>query len=67
MKLKIRDKGGRHRWFYVPNRVMLWALKRKAPGMEMDTHKVLKLLRKYRGMTILEVQERRGDYIRIKL
>ncbi len=67
MKLKIREKGGYTIPLYVPNRLVLWVLKRKVPGLVMDTHTVLKLLRKYRGMTVLEAKEHHGNYVKIKL
>ncbi len=67
MKLKIREKSGHTIPLWVPNRLVFWILKRKIPELQIDSHRVLKLLRKYRGMTILEVEEHRGDYVRIKL
>ena len=67
MKLKVREKGGHTIPLWIPNRVVLWVLKRKMPELQIDTQRVLKLLRKYRGMTILEAKEHRGDYVRIKL
>lgn len=67
MKIRIREKEGFRLLLYVPNRLVLWGIKRKIPGLSMDTRKVRKLLKQYRGMTILECEEHTGDYVRIKL
>ena len=67
MKLTIRQKGSFKIPIYVPNRLVLWVIKRKWPELPMDSKKVLKELRRYRGMTILEFEERKGEYVRIKL
>ena len=67
MKLKVREKGRRALWLYVPNWLMLKILKRRLPGAALDDRRVKKLLRQYRGMTILEVSERSGDYVKIQL
>lgn len=67
MKLRIRQKGGFKLPLYIPNRLILWIIRKKIPGIAMDTHKVLKLLKQYRGTTLLEFKEQRGEYYRIKL
>ncbi len=67
MKLRIRQKDGLKFPIYIPNRLILWIIQRKIPGYAMDNRKFLKLLRQYRGMTILECEEHTGDYVRIKL
>ena len=68
MKLQIRQKGSRFKYpMYIPNRLILWVIRKKVPGYAMDTRKLLKLLRRYRGTTLLEFEERRGEYYRIRL
>ena len=71
MKLKMRTKGGKKYPFcipvYIPNRLILWFIRKKIPGYEMDTRKILKLLKQYHGMTIMEFKEHRGESYRIKL
>lgn len=67
MKLKVREKGRRALWLYVPNWLMLKILKRRLPGAALDDRRVKKLLRRYRGMTVLEVNEQGGDYVEIRL
>ncbi len=71
MKLRIRQKGRlkypRYIPIYIPNRLILWMIRKKIPSYEMDTRKLLKLLRHYRGTTLLEFKEHRGEYYRVKL
>lgn len=65
MKIWIREAQGHTIPIPVPTRLVLYSLKRKMP--ELDTDRVFRLLRKYRGMDILTVEEHNGDYVRIRL
>lgn len=67
MKIQIKEKNGLNLPLYLPNRALLMLLRRKKMFPAADIRRIGKMLRRYHGLQLVEVKEKDGVEVKIRL
>ncbi|MCI8633266.1 MAG: hypothetical protein HFE64_07295 [Lachnospiraceae bacterium] len=67
MKIHIKERNGLNLPLYVPNRFVLMILRRKGILKRKDAMRIGRMLRHYHGLQLIEVKEKEGTEVKIRL
>lgn len=67
MKIHIKERNGLNLPLHVPTRLGLLILRRKGILAKKDTVRMRQILRRYHGLMLMEIKEKEGTEIKIRL
>lgn len=67
MKIQIKEKNGLNLPLYMPNRVFLMLLRRKKVLPAGDIRRIGRMLHRYHGFQLVEVKDKDGTEVKIRL
>ena len=71
IRISVTTENGHHIWVPVPKHLAVhmlsFSLKKTRPDFKLNKRELFRVLRRYKGMTIVEVEQAGGDKVKIKI
>lgn len=71
MRISVTTESGHRIWVPVPKHLAVhmlsFSLKKTHPDFKLNKRELFRVLRRYKGMTIVEVEQAGGDKVKIKI
>ena len=71
MRISVTTENGHRIWVPVPMHlavhVMVFSLRKQYPDFKLNKRELFRILRHHRGMTIIEVEEVKGNKVKIRI